>query len=194
MYRLAILLGFMGTLQISNVVQVSLAQFNKNKHLARGDLTLTSKGITILLKWSKTMQTHKQGAVVILPHIPCSLMCPVNVLSALNKHFPVDPSQPLFSYRVNNKLKYVSRAKIQNLLNLAAKKCNLQYSVTFHALRRSAASLAFMAGVPLEQIKAQGCWLSEAIWSYIDSSAKAVILPQFFAKSYSNTTALGFGI
>jgi site-specific recombinase XerD len=186
MYRMAILLGFMGMLLISNVVQVSLAQFNKHKHLARGDLMLTSKGIKILLKWSKTMQTHRQGAVVILPHIPSSLMCPVNVLSALNKHFPEDPSQPLFSYRVSNKLKYVSRAKIQNLLNLAANKCNLQHSVTFHALRRSAASLAFHAGVPLEQIKAQGCWSSEAIWSYIDSSAKAVLLPQFFT--------LGFGI
>jgi site-specific recombinase XerD len=34
MYRLAILLGFMRMLRISNVVQVSLAQFNKHRHLA----------------------------------------------------------------------------------------------------------------------------------------------------------------
>jgi hypothetical protein len=71
-------------------------------------------------------------AVVILPHIPSSIMCAVNVLSALNKHFPVDPLQPLFLYMVNNKQKYVSRSKV---IHLSAKKCSLQHSVTFHALR-----------------------------------------------------------
>jgi integrase len=194
MYRLAIILGFMGMLRISNVVQISLQQFDNNKHLTRGDLKITAKGIQILLKWAKTMQTYRQGAVVVLPYIHGSLMCPVNALNALNKQFPIHHNKPLFAYMVQGKVKYVSRSKIQNLLNLAAKKCNLQQSITFHALRRSAASLAFQAGIPLEQIKAQGCWSSEAIWSYIASSAKAVLLPQFFANSYASTTALGFGI
>jgi hypothetical protein len=82
------------------------------------------------------------------------------------------------------------------MLHLAAKKLNYQHNITFHSLRRSAASLAFKAGVPLEQIKAQGCWSSEAIWSYIDTSAKTVIFPKFFAQhtqNFSTSTALGVG-
>jgi hypothetical protein len=37
------------------------------------------------------------------------------------------------------------------MLNLDAKKLQYQHCVTFHALRRSAASLAFKAGILLEQ-------------------------------------------
>jgi hypothetical protein len=108
----------MGMLRISNVVQISLAQFDINKHLTREDLKINPKGIQIVLKWAKTMQTYRQGAVVILPYIRGSLMCPVNALNALNTLFPIHHTKPLFAYMVHGKIKYVSRSKIQNLLNL----------------------------------------------------------------------------
>jgi integrase len=82
------------------------------------------------------------------------------------------------------------------MLHLAAKKLKFQQNITFHSLRRSAASLAFKAGVPLDQIKAQGFWSSEAIWSYIETSAKTVMFPQFFAQlthTSPTSTALGIG-
>jgi integrase len=191
-YRLAVLIGYMGMLRISNVTQVSLKQFDNTRHLARGDLKTSSNGIEIVLKWTKTLQSYGQGAIVVLPAIPCSPMCPLTAFHALNLKYPVHHSDPLFSHIHNNKLSMVTRSKIQNLLQLAAKKANLQ-NITFHALRRSAASAAFKSGVPLEQIQAQGCWSSQAIWSYIDPSAKAHILPQFFSH-YFLSTPLGLGL
>jgi site-specific recombinase XerD len=193
-YKLAIMLGFMGMLRISNVVLVSINQFDHNRHLARGDLQLHNNNIIIHLKWSKTMQSYRQGAMVVLPAIQHSKMCPIATFSALCTTFPVKPHQPLYSFYSGNKLKIFSRAKLQNMLNIASKKLHFENNFTFHALRRSAASLAFKAGIPLEQIQAHGCWSSEAIWSYIDASAKSVMLPRFFASSYSSTsTPFGFG-
>jgi integrase len=193
-YKMAVIIGFMGMLRISNVAQISLKQFDPNKHLTRGDLQIHNNTIQIHLKWSKTMQSYRQGAMVVLPTIKNSNICPVATLFQLNKKFPVQLNQPLFSYYSQGNLQLFSRAKLQNMLNIASKKLNLQHNVNFHALRRSAASLAFQAGVPLEQIQAHGCWSSDAIWSYIDASAKSVMLPKFFSTTYSNfTTALGFG-
>jgi integrase len=193
-YKLAIMLGFMGMLRISHVVLVSIKQFDHNRHLARGDLQLNNNNINIHLKWSKTMQSYRQGAMVVLPAIQHSKMCPIATFSALSTTFPVKPHQPLFSYYSGNKLKIFSRAKLQNMLNIASKKLKFKNNVTSHALRRSAASLAFKADIPLEQIQAHGCWSSEAIWSYIDDSAKSVMLPRFFASIYSSTsTPFGVG-
>jgi integrase len=181
LYKMAILLGFIGMLRISNVALVSLKQFQSNKHLERGDLHLCEEGIRVHLKWSKTMQTYRQGAAVVLPFIKNSNICPVSTLLALNSKFQIHPNQPLLAFTQNHSI------KLQNMLNLAAKKLQFQHNITFHSLRRSAASLAFQSGVPLEQIK--------AIWSYIDSSAKTVIFPRFFAhQNYSASTPTALGV
>ena len=37
----------------------------------------------------------------------------------------------------------------------------------FHSFRKTGATLAFDADTPLDSIKMQGLWSSDAIWSYI---------------------------
>jgi hypothetical protein len=98
LYKIAVLLGFIGMLRISNVALVSLKQFQFTKHLAREDLVMDDQGIRVHLKWSKTMQTYRQGVVVVLPYIKNSIICPVTALLALNTIFPTHPKQPLLSY------------------------------------------------------------------------------------------------
>jgi hypothetical protein len=191
---MAVLMGFIGMLRVSNVALVSIKQFQFSKHLTRGDLQIFQDGIRVQLSWSKTMQNYRQGAEV--PYIKTSNTCSVATLFALNKQFPILPNQPLLAYQHNHSLKILTRAKLQNMLNIASTKLKLHYNITLHALRRSAASLAFQSGVPIEQIKAQGCWSSEAIWPYIDSAAKTVMFPKFFAQQIYNTptpTALSIG-
>jgi hypothetical protein len=150
---MAILMGFIGMLRISNVALDSIKQFHLNKHLTRGDVQICQEGIKVQLRWSKTMQTYMQGAMVTLPYIKTSNICPMATLTALNCQFPIHPNQPFLAYKVQHSLKILTSAKLQNMLNLASKKLNLQHNITFHTLRRSAASLAFQSGVPLEQIK-----------------------------------------
>ena len=39
--------------------------------------------------------------------------------------------------------------------------------LTYHALRRSGASLAFNNNLSFEGIKSQGSWQSDAVWQYL---------------------------
>jgi hypothetical protein len=81
------------------------------------------------------------------------------------------------------------------MLKIAVKKANLHPQITFHSLRRSSASLAFSQGVPLKHIQTHGTWASNAVWAYIDSSAKASLLPKFFKSTVlSTTTAMGLWV
>ena len=40
---------------------------------------------------------------------------------------------------------------------------------TFHSFRRSGATFAFNAHVPIQDIKRQGTWTSECVWKYIQA-------------------------
>ena len=43
------------------------------RHLTRGDvLSITSPGMSVFLKWSKTMQANKDTRLIPLAAIPCS--------------------------------------------------------------------------------------------------------------------------
>jgi hypothetical protein len=112
LYKMAVLMGFIGMLRVSNVALVSIKQFQFSKHLTRGDLQIFEQGIKVQLRWSKTMQNYRQGAEVVLPYIKTSNICPVATLLALNQQFPVQPNQPLLAYKHKHSLKILTRAKI----------------------------------------------------------------------------------
>ena len=52
---------------------------------------------------------------------------------------------------------------------------------TYHAFRRSGASLAFNENVNFESIKAQGGWQSDSIWAYLFTrSENTSLVPKMF--------------
>jgi integrase len=107
--------------------------------------------------------------------------------------YPLSPSAPLLAYSVASKVQVVTSSTLNTMLREAAVRANLP-NLTFHVFRRSAASIAFRAGVPFRHIQAHGTWTSEAIWSYIDATAKSSLLPSFFRSICTTPTArLGIG-
>ena len=66
---------------------------------------------------------------------------------------------------------------------------------TFHAFRRSGASLAYDLDIPVKEIKVHGTWSSDCVWRYIRSSASAEDqVSHTFRKVLSGpTVGLGFG-
>jgi integrase len=193
-FAVAILFAFMGMLRISNVTCASFKKFDPLRHIARGDVQPSEQGLVITIKWSKTLQSYRQGAVVHLPSIPHSPLCPVAVFNLLNSKFPVPNNLPLLSYLAGSTYRVISKNSLQAMLKSAAAQANIPFDTSFHIFCRSAASLAFAAGVPFKQIQAHGTWTSESIWSYIHSSAKAALLPNFFRQAISKSTSpLGLG-
>jgi integrase len=194
-FRLAVLFAFIGMLRISNIACISIKNFDAVRHITRGDVTITPQGLSVHIKWSKTLQSYRQSAVVHLPRIMGAQMCPVAAFEQLLAKYPLPPSAPLLAYPVGSNIHLVTKNQLQTILKQAAGKTNLPFDTSFHIFRRSAASIAFAAGVPFKQIQAHGTWTSEAVWSYIHHSAKASVLPDFFKTSIlsQTTPTLGLG-
>jgi hypothetical protein len=94
MYTMAFILGFLGLLRISNVAPVSRPTFDPLRHLRRGDVSIVGNSIVIHLRWTKTLQKYRQSARIRLFGIPHSPVCPLSAFVALNRSFPVLPTDP----------------------------------------------------------------------------------------------------
>jgi integrase len=194
-FRVSILLAFIGMLRISNIACISLNSFDLLRHIARGDVTITPTGLQVHIKWSKTLQSYRQSAIINLPNIQGSPLCPVAAYQALLQNYPVPLSSPLLSYMVGSQLHVITRSNLQTILKTLAARANLPFDISFHIFRRSAASIAFASGIPFKQIQAHGTWTSESVWAYIHQSARSSVLPNFFRQAILSTTpTLGLGV
>ena len=118
--------------------------------------------VKILVKWSKTIQTRDHIKVITLPRLVGNALCPYMALKALFKLYNPSQNAPLFQYKYSRDWKVLIDSKIRKVLSLINKKLHLSpHFFTFHAFRRSGASLAFNANVPIQEIKVQGTWTSD---------------------------------
>ena len=65
-------------LRKSNIVPVSVTDFDPDKQLLRQDIKLFKAFFVVLIKWSKTSQFGSRLIQVSLVSIPSSVLCPVS--------------------------------------------------------------------------------------------------------------------
>jgi integrase len=185
LYHTAFVFAFLGLFRISNLAPASRPALSVFKGLRRKDVSILNYTISIFIRWTKTLQKYRQTARITLFQIPGSSVCPLKSFSRLVRMFPALPDDPLLSYRVQGKLIFVTQAELRRVLKQSLIPLNLSSGYTFHAFRRSGASLAFSAGVPFQAIQAHGTWTSEALWSYIHCDSKDPAVPALFAQVFS---------
>jgi integrase len=61
-FKMAIILGYMGFMRISNIAVKSSTVIDKIRDIRRGDISITPQGIW--LRWTKTLQRYNQSAQV----------------------------------------------------------------------------------------------------------------------------------
>ena len=173
-YKAAILLSFFSFLRISNLVPFSITSFQPLKQLARGDIFFASPGAHILLKWSKTLQMNNSVRLLKIPHLGSSPLCPVKALKHLLSLTPSGSNKPLFQVKFKHEWVPLSDTRLRKQFSTILSRLQLQQSnITFHSLRRSGATWAFNAKVPLQNIQSHGTWTSECVWSYITQDHQA---------------------
>jgi integrase len=173
-------------LRISNLAPSSPSSFNPLRHLRRGNVTLYSDRLVIWLRWTKTLQRFNQSARVQLFPIPSSPLCPLRAFQLLQHFFPVRPTDPLLSYRSSGGLIILSQGDLWHILRSLITSLGLHPSLSFHAFRRSAASLAHSAGLSFQAIQSHGTWSSDALLAYFDAGARDPAVPQFFSSYFSS--------
>ena len=163
-YRAAFLLSFYGFLRISNLVAPTVSSFDVDRQLCYRDVIMGSESVSVYLRWAKNLQRCDQSHVVHLPVMKNVYLCPYRALSALFQSQHYTPYDPVIKFPVGPVLESHLRKRFTLMLKI------LQLptaALTYHALRRSGASLAFNNNVSFEGIKSQGSWQSDAVWQYL---------------------------
>ena len=173
-YKAAILLSFFSFLRISNLVPHSMPTFHPLKQLARGFIFFAPPVAHILLKWSKTMQMNNSLRILKIPNLGASPICPVKALKTLLASTPSGSNKPLFQVRFKQVWVPLSDTRLRKQFSTILARLQLaQSNITFHSLRRSGATWAFNAKVPLQNIQSHGTWTLDCVWSYITQDHQA---------------------
>ena len=97
------------------------------------------------------------------------------------QYLPRSPTTPLFAFPDGSLLtQSLLRRRLTSILRIMGKPVT---GHGFHIFRRSGASVAYDAHIPLPVLQQHGCWRSEAIWAYIsDSTTQSFQVPLTFQK------------
>ena len=173
-YKALFLCAFFGFFRLSNLTPHTVIGFDPLKQFSGGDVIFSKKKVVLLLKWSKTLQDRDQVRSVVLPKLHNPLICPVRALQGIFQLYNPGPNEPLFQHPSPSGWVALTDSRVRKHLlaiNLSMSLPKNYY--TFHAFRRSGASLAYHSNASIQQIKDHGTWTSECVWRYITMSKNA---------------------
>jgi hypothetical protein len=169
--KCALLFCFFGFLRQSNVAPRSAQLFDHTRDTLRSDIQITSQGLIVRLKWTKTHQGSQQPVFIPLPQIQGSSLCPTRAFRQMCAAFPSSTTHtPLLIYSPPGSPHAVvtTRMLAQTFHQLTTRLRLPPSTYTLHSLRRGGATLCHSLGVSLEQIQQHGTWTSGAVWSYLN--------------------------
>ena len=161
-------MAFFGFLRLSNIAPHSLNSFDPSRHLCAGDLIFGQQFLKVILKWSKTIQARDRVHLLTLPKVKGSNLCPYKACKEALRLYQPASNQPLFQFYTNGRWLVLTDIRIRKFLAKVNLKLGLPMNYyTFHAFRRSGATLAYNSKVPIPQIKDHGSWSFDCVWTYI---------------------------
>ncbi|MCG8075263.1 MAG: hypothetical protein JAY75_03350 [Candidatus Thiodiazotropha taylori] len=153
----------------SNMVPVSVSDFDPDKQLLRQDIKVFPGFLVVLIKWSKTNQFGSRLLKVPLVAIPGSDLCPVKAYKKMITLTPAADHHPAFLIQYKKgKFRPLLYKQLQDKLKWLVTQTGrdpVQYST--HSLRRGGCSFAFKSGVPTSLIQFHGDWASECYRNYL---------------------------
>ena len=139
-----------------------------------GDVVFGKNAVTLILKWSKTLQTRDQVRSISLPKLKVPSICPYKALRSIFQLYNPAQNEPLFQIPTCNGWVPLTDSRVRKHLAEINMAMNLPKNYyTFHAFRRSGASLAYHSNASIQQIKDHGTWTTECVWRYINMSAQS---------------------
>ena len=130
-----------------------------------------SSGVQLYLKWAKNLQRTDQSHVLLLPRMENEFLCPVVTINRLFSCQSYKPTDPVLKWGDM----VFTETHLRRRLALVLKMLNSPVgALTYHALRRSGASLAFNNKCSMEGIRSHGTWASDAVWSYLFANSHRV--------------------
>ena len=155
-------------MRISNIVPPGRWAFDGNRQLTRADIAVESQGAIINIRWAKNLQRADESHKVRVPRLAAKpYLCPVKALLDILRCQPGIPNSPLVMWKSQVITQRQVRQRLDRIVTAMGRRAS---GVSFHALRRSAVTLAFGNNVSLHHIRAHRAWRSDAVWHYIKQS------------------------
>ena len=169
-YKAVFLTRFFAFFRLSNLAPHSLASFDPSRHLTGHDVFFTQKFVKILIKWTKTIQQRDTVQCITLPKLRDNSICPFIAIKSLFNLYPMSPHASLFQVSTPSGLVPLTDSRVRKTLKNINRKLGYNPAhFTFHDFRRSGATFAFNAQIPIQAIKRHGTWSSNCVWKYIQS-------------------------
>ena len=159
--KAAMLVGFFGFLRASNVISPSASTWGGPHTITRADLLSHENGLVLVLKSTKTRGAYEAPAVLALPRITGSILCPTQAWAEYCVAVPGLPYEPAFKTSAGA---HLTPAPIVKEMRAAvhAAQCPFSGTVSMHSLRRGGAQTAQKAGAERLDIAAHGTWASKS--------------------------------
>ena len=188
-FRALCLLLFTTFLRVSSVLPTSGHLFDHTRHLTPKDVLLGAGTGCIVVKWAKAHQCASQAYPVQINSTKDSTLCPITALEALLAIHPqLDGGAPLFFLPGGRGCQplTIPQAKVwlAQALDRAGEGAD---KFSFHSFRRGGTSLAFGAGMSLNELHLFGGWRSSAILSYVNHTAANQRVASLLADSLDST-------
>ena len=157
-FRAAILTSFRGLLRKQNVTLSGVV-------LLRSDINMTSWGMMISIRGSKTIQYGDRVLRIPVTRLNDSRLCAIYWTERHFREVSAPPSSPAFLVSPGNPLTY---EQFTEMLKWSAGKSGLEEKdYSSHSLRRGGTSYLRSVGASIEERKLRGDWKSDAVMLYI---------------------------
>lgn len=168
----ACLIGFFCFLRKSNLFRHSTGIAHVHTpFLRRSDIEILKWGLLVNIHHSKTIQYREKKMVQFpVPGIPGSPLCPLAaVVQAFLLTVHSSPNSPAFMFHNSQgQLQPLTYKMFLDKLRVCLRQIGFNpQDFAGHSLRRGGASFAFQSGVPVDLIKLQGDWSSDAYLQYL---------------------------
>ena len=171
----AFLFTFYLMARLANIVPKSAKSFDPRRHLTRGDVAVTSHGLLVTFKCTKTIQFGERLLHIPLLRIHDSPLCPVSAYLRMIRLVSALRSCPVFLLFCRKSLVPLTKRTFVSAFcsYLVAAGISNAQSLSGHSFRRGAASWAFRCRVPGEIIQLYGDWSSDAYKLYLELSLES---------------------
>ena len=160
--------GFFGFLRKSTLIPVSGTNPGDGHILYKDVVWENDSSFVINVRKTKTIQCGER--ILKLPFVGCkdNPLCPVKALQNLLCISPRDAALSLFAYRDRLGVHFYSHHNFVDRLRSILRVAGFDYAnISGHSFRRGGASLAFVLGMSMFEIKERGDWVSDAVKEYV---------------------------
>lgn len=170
-----LILMFMTMLRQSNFCPYSVKTFDSTRHMTRGDVSHTHRGLSVCIKWEKNLQISTAATEVIIPPTTDTMLCPVSAYYNMWMSVPTrSADQPLIMFKDNNPVTIKFLQKIWKRALVRTGQDHVR--MTLHGIRSGALTyLAANSPSARDRLKDYGRWSSGAFRRYIANPSSCPI-------------------